>query len=250
VLTTDLDSHNTGAITHWDGKRWGDAAQIGPEIRTIWGAANDDIWASGGGGRFHFDGKAWHKTSDMGDYGLWGTASDDVYALGPLGVIEHFDGRSWTQIVDGSEYGPRYQLFKDHDSLSGDAPNSLWIAAGAVWHYDGEQLSRVSEDVGAISVHAFTARDVWVATGPDETRSDLLHYDGSKWQSLNVRAIKVWGTSSKNLWVVELPDDDNSAAFSLSHFDGTTWTKHRPAEDTFSSQYPSEYGAIPSHMGG
>jgi len=248
VLTTNADAGSTGTIIHWDGRHWDDEDQLMPDISSVWGAKNDDIWASGSSGRFHFDGKAWQKTSDVGDYALWGTASDNVYALGGLGVIERFDGQSWTLVVDGNAYGKR-ERFTDHDCLSGDAPNSLWIAAGGVWHYDGAQLSRVSEDVGATSIKAFTAKDVWVATGIDQSRADLLHYDGVKWKSMGVPALHVWGTSSQNLWVVEDPGD-NTVGYFMSHFDGTTWTKYRPRENTFSSQYPSQYGQNMSQMGG
>ena len=248
VLTSNADGAETGTVIHWDGNRWDDADQQLTDIRTVWGAANDDIWVSGASGRFHFDGKTWRKTSDAGDYALWGSATDNIYALGPLGVLRHFDGQTWTVVVEGNSYGPS-DLPADHDSLSGDAPNSVWIAAGGVWHYDGAQLTQVSTDVDAVSVQAFSAKDVWVTVGKSQSSFGLLHYDGGPaWQWLGVPALHVWGTSSKNLWIVE--DTLDGGGYFMSHFDGATWTKYRPAENTFSAQYPSEYGGNMSRMAG
>lgn len=232
-------STNSGVILHWDGSSWNDGDKLMPMISTVWGSANDDIWA-GGNGRFHFDGKEWRKTDDSRHIAIWGTASDNVYALGNSGSIQHYDGQGWAQVIDGTAFGKTAQFY-GHDSLSGDAANSLWIAANGVWHYDGTQLSRVSDDVGAASVHAFTAKDVWVSTN-----TDLLHYDGAEWHSLSVPALHVWGTSSQDLWIVE--DPQHSEPYFVSHFDGANWTKYRPQASPYS--YPPQYGQNRSQLGG
>jgi hypothetical protein len=91
--------------------------------------------------------------------------------------------------------------------------------------FEGNPLWRDS----AASVVAFSDRDVWLATG-----NDLARFDGTSWTLQGVRAAKLWGRSSTDLWAVsEGPSPEPHGQHVRAHFDGVSWTNFAPPNGAF-----------------
>ena len=124
-----------------------------------------------------------------------------------------------------------------------------------MFHYDGVRLEKIPtaltdgprEDGKATSNHvtsvvAFSKQDVWLGSG-----SEMAHFDGANWTILDVPAAKLWGRSSSDLWAISdysYPD----YRYVVSHFDGTSWTKHSPPSDF--PLLPLSYADEGSSIGG
>jgi hypothetical protein len=85
------------------------ASPTSTELRAVWGARTDDVWAVGGNQFLHWNGSAWSVAAmpDAGSTvftGLWGSAADDLWAIGSDGtesVAAHFDGGMWSLLPLG-----------------------------------------------------------------------------------------------------------------------------------------------------
>ncbi|ACY14636.1 sialidase family protein [Haliangium ochraceum] len=128
---------NGGTVIHWDGASW--SLQETPteqDLWGVWGAAPDDLWSVGGGGRepgqqtlLHFDGESWseaevpelERANVYAFYKVWGTAADNIYVVGQSGVVLHYDGATWTEEFAG--------VSDDLVSVWGSSPDNI-IAVG------------------------------------------------------------------------------------------------------------------------
>ncbi len=165
-----------------------------PSLLSVWGTADDDVFAAGGGlgngtptSLLHYDGKVWHDLGAGGTDTFWwvsGTSDHDVWAVGTSGRIAHWDGTTLTAHASGTAA-----------TLYG-----VWAAS---------------------------ATDVWIVGGTPgggtmQPNDVLLHYDGTSFtpsplpMSLGRTFFKVWGTSSSNLYVV-------GEYGTIWHRTGTTW---------------------------
>jgi hypothetical protein len=101
-------------IWHYDGKKWEALHPLPSSINSIYGFAENDIYAAAAEGRiFHFDGSEWYQQFRYGPDGnnpfhftdIWGYSSFNIYAVGfyyenhkSYGIIFHFDGTEWKQV--------------------------------------------------------------------------------------------------------------------------------------------------------
>lgn len=108
---------NGGTILHYDGSGWTtQASPTSEDLWGVWGAASDDLWAVGGGGRpgneatlIHFDGDSWTTVSlpplerpgVHAFYKVWGADASHVYVVGQRGVMLRYDGSTWTEFGVG-----------------------------------------------------------------------------------------------------------------------------------------------------
>lgn len=76
-----------------------------------YGGPQDSVMMVGEGGAVvRFDGESWYRDSTPTShplFSMWGRADDDIYAVGGYGVNEvlHFDGHSWTRVSDPDSFG-------------------------------------------------------------------------------------------------------------------------------------------------
>jgi hypothetical protein len=145
-------------------------------LQSVWGSADDDIWAVGDGGTIlRFDGHAW----TFGDAGVtenltsvYGTGPDDVWVTGDGGSLLHWDGKAWM----------------------------------------AEPASVVTPDATLLGVWTGAAGDVW-AVGVDFDASALgggsgfvRHLAAGVWSDSDVPASgtlwKVWGSGPTDVWLV------------------------------------------------
>lgn len=212
-----------GLIEHWDGVRW--SVVPSPKVNlvdtTLVGVAGtgpDDAWAVGAGGDWgigavieHWDGKGW-TISPIPDVGhrytsaesVSASSSTDAWVVGQRwdrALTLHWDGNAWRAVESPRIRAQR--LLSVVDLGPGDAwavgatyrnVNGAGPAHALVEHWDGTRWRAVRLPVlpptswlGQVS--ASGPKDVW-ATGwgarADGTEVPLaLHFDGSRWVSLD-----------------------------------------------------------------
>jgi hypothetical protein len=189
VYLTSDDSN----IYHFDGKDF--TVSFAPRYYAsyLWGSAGDDIWASGGGDTYLYDGESWepfdlpfngiydiwrssptelwisrgrdgfyHLKDGVATSGndfamgfLWGTAPDDLWSVHDDSGIRHWDGQAWTVV-------PASSLSSPH-AMWASAPDNMWIVGqlGTTDFFDGVALHHVS-DTNDDELDA-TLNAVWVS---------------------------------------------------------------------------------------
>jgi len=135
---------------------------------------------------------------------LWGASPDDVWAVGPYGITKanlwHYNGTEWTPYIP-SLIGWR------GDALYGFSRNNVWMGGeigvdlgrAGLLHYDGthwypryslEPDSAVMARVN--SIHGIAPDDVYACgvigyniVGESTYRGFILHYDGTQWSEVH-----------------------------------------------------------------
>lgn len=113
-------------IWHYDGKKWEVIHLLPSSINSMYGFAENDIYAAAAEGRiFHFNGVEWYQQFRYGPDGnnpnqftdIWGYSSTNIYAAGfyyenhkSYGIIFHFNGTEWKQINIPKTEGQIYRI--------------------------------------------------------------------------------------------------------------------------------------------
>ncbi len=181
---------------HFDGSVWRDL-QVGGVDSYWWvhGSGESDVFFVGEAGRVtRWDGSSSSELDSGTTATLWGAiafAPDDVWVVGgmvggpdtqPDDVILHYDGTSFTPAVLPGEPLNR-ALFK----VWGTGSDDLFVVGegGVIWHKQGDTWTLESEpplaDGNLTTVHGCGSADVYAVGG-----RDVLHYDGSAWQKLEL----------------------------------------------------------------
>ncbi len=198
---------------------------LADNLKGLWGAAPDDIWAVGDFGHIiHWDGGGWSRSAKPVYFTLedvCGCAADDVWAVSTTGDIVHYDGDAWRK-VDRGTGGPNAYFAVDCLCDGDHGTRELWavgrsgkysIFDGSSWHH-GQHPSPSFENLNG----------VWIA-GPGEAwavgRGGLLsRYAGGAWQDANAGVTLelhgIWGTSPEQIWSV--------GARTFLAFDGSSWS--------------------------
>ena len=193
-----------GAIAHFDGATWSSQPSgITTDLSDVWGAASDDVFAVGRSGVIlHYDGAAWAPMASgaTGDLtSVWGSAPNEVIAAGSRGQLFHYDGTRWQR--------RRFPSTEGISSLSGVSPTDVYaITDRHIYHFDGTRWSRVKTappDESFWGVAAIAPDDVYallgLGFGDGEPGSfDFLHFDGERWQPLELTEELLWGISGSS----------------------------------------------------
>jgi hypothetical protein len=192
----------------------------------IWGAADDDVWFTGPGGKvMHYNGASF-ATVDVGTTenlgGVWGSAPDDIWIVGDRGVVRHFDGTSWS----ARDVGPEQSMV----TVWGLSRDDVWIGGGEpAPHPDNP----VDDGSSALVFRWAPATATWELV----FKSTTYHGSGG------VSAIT--GTSADNIWLAGW-DHPAGAACSISalwRFNGTAWTRDTAAPTECADLYDIAAGA-------
>jgi hypothetical protein len=148
-----------GEMLHWNGTGWTKYITQVVEVKSIWGAATDDVYVVGEFGVSHWDGRTFTEVTlpnaakpDV----VWGFNAHDIWAVGSFETLLHYDGVRWTEMTTDV----------DHVSIWGAAPNDVWAGGenGEISHWDGsswsESMLGVTKHLNAI--HGSSAADVWM----------------------------------------------------------------------------------------
>lgn len=94
------------------------------DIRGIWGASDNNLWAVGTVGRIaNYKSGNW-QTIDLGSYafaGIWGSSANDIWVVGSKGSVYHYDGNSWQPATNTSLMS--YEL----TAVWGDSKGGVWV---------------------------------------------------------------------------------------------------------------------------
>jgi hypothetical protein len=90
-----------GALHHWDGAKWQEAAPIdNVHWLGMWGTSKDDVWVYGHDGAiYHYDDKAWSRVDSHTQesiWSAWGSSANDVWFVGKSATLVHWDGQALT----------------------------------------------------------------------------------------------------------------------------------------------------------
>jgi len=204
-------------IEHWNGTSWSIVPSPSPdsqlnELRSVAGAASNDVWAvglAGDGGTFnplrslieHWDGASWSVVSNPGVNDLFGVtalAANNVWAVAVhtspnvTDIVEHWDGIKWANVS-----APSMNANGGFISLRGIAA----VSATDIWAVGDEQnpLTNMGSSLAE-------------------------HWDGTAWtvssaSSLNSYFPSVTAPGSTDVWAV-----DGSGLMQTLHWDGTAWS--------------------------
>ena len=121
--------------------------------RTIWGTSENNMWAGGSGSEniWHYDGNSWESLHPLlgSINSIYGFAENDIYASATEGRIYHFDGSSWNEHF---RYGPDGYNYYFAD-IWGYSSKDLYACGhyyennksyGMIFFYDGSDWSRLN----------------------------------------------------------------------------------------------------------
>ncbi len=104
----ESDPTSVGRVLHYDGSSWEEVliTEEYARFNAVWGSGTDDVYVSGGGDLYHFNGNEWSHVEVPG-YGLYsisGRSATDVVAVGDMGTIVRYDGLEWRDESISSDY--------------------------------------------------------------------------------------------------------------------------------------------------
>jgi hypothetical protein len=242
---------STSTLTeHWNGTTWSvvsspNAATGTSALLAVHGIASDDVWAVGRNRisqtesraiLLHWDGSVWHTVPDpLPTTNHWladiaASSANDVWAVGSLvdntglkNLVLHWNGSAWTQ----APIGIPPQNPEALNAIEIIAPNDIWAAGAAIYHWDGTTWE-MQKAVEVEDIAAFGANDVWF-TGAGT--NGFLHWNGAQWQTFAPGASPyvgvfhaIDGAASDDIYAVGDAYAHGSLGIS-QHFDGAQWNE-------------------------
>lgn len=202
------EANGTGpVILRWDGRAWSRTpvpAGTAPELVDVAARGPERAWAIGQSGE-----------------------AGDTRAL-------RWNGRAWKAVP----YPSDLPLALSVDS--GGAAWSVGCAGGisdcAVLHHrNGAWIRREPGfAIAPLTVAARTPGDVWIGGNSEGGRSPLGRYNGETWEPVSfpsqwpTMVLQILPVAADDVWVYTLPFDPDFSGPTLMHWDGSTWTEHRP----------------------
>jgi len=147
-------------------------------------------------------------------YDVWGTDGNNVYAVGGFTIndttygVLHWNGFKWKAMLNRG----------GNHSIIGFSANDIWVAGGAVFHYNGSNWNPV--DAKVVNNQAvildqvlFDNREytsVWGTSSSNlyfgNLSGKIVHWDGSKAELMDVQASEafrdIYGLDANNIYAV------------------------------------------------
>ena len=222
----------SGGIAHYDGHAWttvqasiagadgGPPVAVTADLFAVWATSPTSVWVGGQGLVLHWDGQVWTKTSVPGQVrGFWGNNPNDIWVLSDGGV-RHFNGGTVTSVAGA----PASML-----GIHGTSATDVWVTgSSSTSHYNGSlwtTYTNPSSCYGAAVLATATGALVagqhgCLATWTNASNAWTTPYPFSS-DVLDPIA-DMWGSGPTDIWTVGGYDNVNG---SLTHFDGTSWTR-------------------------
>jgi len=154
---------------------------INPNIKAVWAASANDVYAAGTGGLgiYHHDGTAWTQVFNTGDVSaIWGSGPNDIYAASGTTLL-HSTGGAFTPVSAG--------ITGTVADVWGDGPTNVFVSSfvggaapsSAIHHFTGtwSQVYAANSGVGMFGACA----DGNSFASPS---GRVLSYDGTEWLNL------------------------------------------------------------------
>lgn len=199
-------------------------------LHSIWGSADDDIWAAGESLILHYDGQTWEiafedKRLSIND--IWGSASDDIWAVGykkdgdnadqSTAMMLHYNGIEW-QENRFEEISPvLLGVVGGFHAVWGTSANDIYAFVSNVpgwqlpWHWNGSVWNQIDDESVAIeSSDLVFGNSIDVSgTSPDNivvAANTVVLFDGIQWKVLDgvQEASAAWALSNGDILLGEL----------------------------------------------
>ena len=139
-------SSGSPVVYHWNGAAWSSMQNPATQTLTgISGVSGTDVWASGKGGLYHFDGSNWSASlTGVAFNDVWVASTNDGWAVGDNGVLAHFDGSAWKSVLAG--------ITTNLVRVDGTGPADVWaLGAAGTYHFDGSSWNEVKSGAGSVA---------------------------------------------------------------------------------------------------
>jgi hypothetical protein len=209
-----------GTILHYNGSSWSAVASgTKNNLYGVWGSSGSDVYAVGENGTIlNYNGITWSAMASGTTAvlsAIWGSSDSDVYVAKqdwPVFDVLHYNGNAWSSVPT-----PLYVA----ERIWGSSPTDIYIVGWFPPSPAGGFLPLILHFNG--SIWAYEDRphdagyglffDIWGSSGSDVfavgsfDRSDIFHYDGSAWSSMNSVPTQyslsgVWGSSGSDVYAV------------------------------------------------
>lgn len=174
------EESDAGVVLHWDGSQWQFLYDVPPRPEDyeeplylpqteIWGADTGEIFIAGqnetvcvmegcvGVSIARLDVAGWYEDFEhtcMGSWtaGMWGASVQDIYMVSYYGALFHYDGSAWND-----EGRLTYENWIVVHDIHGTSSSDIYAVGGRresstspysprIWHFDGQEWSRVLGD--------------------------------------------------------------------------------------------------------
>lgn len=187
----------------WDGWCWESPTPYGFDLSSVGGVAADDLWYGSRHLVIHDTAGSLAPWGLEGDVrAIWAARHDDVWAVGAtdagVAFAARWDGQRWAT-EDLPAVAPL-------DAVWGSSGQDVWLGGGSgLLHWDGSRFTAVPLDGrGVVSLWASGPKDVFAAVSPP---ANPLHFDGTSWKQMtNVPGTfpvcAVAGSGPRDVWAV------------------------------------------------
>lgn len=258
-----------GTLRHFDGTAWSTTSSPTTQnLTSIWGISSSEIWATSITGELlRYDGTSWQLIHDEAAsiYGLWGRSSTAIYLATSTGVT-FYNGTSFSVRSDalavsaiwGDAAGETFavgaygRILRESQALFERVEGwergyrDVWARASTdayftsfdgLFHYDGSAINAVGGLSGRHPdlVCALPSGTLLLVV---ESGLRVLAGDGGgSWADIS-------GTLNGGIVAIYcLPDSEHAFAAGwqggLYHYDGTTWSSDKAADERFSGVWAS-----------
>jgi hypothetical protein len=101
-------------------------------LQCIWGSSPADVWGTGNGSLWHYDGSKWSRVNRNGYIqGVWGTSQHDVWTFGSQYIngtsspfVSRFNGIVWSEFT-----GDETQMPAGFTDIYGIRENHFWVSS-------------------------------------------------------------------------------------------------------------------------
>lgn len=194
-------------------------APVSSNLRGLWGADINNIWATGGPSSddvlVKWNGSAWAyepSTATLPLYSVWGTSANNVWVGGRKGHLMQWNGSAWATYTSGLEAdgtnGPHFIY-----GIWGSDANNIWAVSsngeyGNILKWSGTSWTiQHTQTPGLRAIWGTAANNIW-AVGEE---GNILHYNGSAWSTVSYTVtpglgatttlFSIWGSDANNVWV-------------------------------------------------
>jgi len=218
-------------------------------IQSVAATSNSDVWAVGS-----FNNTATNPGNGAG---------------GDRPLIEHWNGATWSA-VSSPNASTASNAANDLERVSADSASDAWAvgnftkfdpfsSSGPVaHHWNGQAWSAPVALPSGVSqlqtVVALSPTTAWVAGVINNSASQLLHWNGSKWSIVagptlprgnTVTFTDLSASSASDIWAIGIGSNGSGSGPLFAHFNGTAWQQITSSTDV--QFFNNDYTTIAAH---
>ncbi|MEO0181106.1 MAG: hypothetical protein ABIN54_07365 [candidate division WOR-3 bacterium] len=182
-------------IFHWNGQIIDEyqvfSIQYGVEFPAMsfvsskegWAVIDEDVW--------HHSSAGWEKDTslpcDLSD--IYFPTQDEGWIVGGNFIFKYQEG-IWI-VADSFPF--------NLTAIDYNAPNDIWVVGDEILRYDGTGWAVFDSAMSGDDIEVLSLDDIWVARVDS---FDLLHWNGSSWEEIDVKCYNLDFISANDGWIV------------------------------------------------